>query len=153
MTTSGIVNDKDPFNLNRFETAQEPTYDRALQELQSGQKRTHWMWFVFPQIDGLGKSSKAIFYSIKSEDEARAYLGHPILGARLMECAETLLATDGRTAAQIFGFPDDVKLRSSMTLFAYVYSERSLFHHVLDKYFNSRKDDATLELLGDSVEN
>ncbi len=129
----------DPYNLNRFLTAQESVYDRALAELKSGRKRTHWMWFIFPQIDGLGHSETARFYAIKNLEEARAYLRHPILGARLAECAEAVLAVEGRTAAEIFGYPDDLKLRSSMTLFASVSEPGSVFERVLAKYYHGER--------------
>jgi uncharacterized protein (DUF1810 family) len=107
----------DPFDLARFTSAQESVYDRALAEVRNGQKRSHWMWFIFPQIDGLGFSSTAKHYAIKSAEEARQYLMHPVLGPRLRECTEAVLAVNGRTASQIFGSPDDLKLRSCMTLF------------------------------------
>ena len=108
----------DPFDLGRFIGAQDSVYERVLAELRDGRKRTHWMWFVFPQIDGLGHTSTARHYAIKSLAEARAYLDHPVLGKRLRECAEVLLAVEGRSASAIFGYPDDLKLCSSMTLFA-----------------------------------
>ena len=109
---------KDPFGLSRFIKAQDKIYDRVLHELRSGRKRTHWMWFVFPQIAGLGYSSTTQYYSIKSAEEARQYLKHPVLGERLRECAETILALEGLSVEEIFGYPDDLKLKSSMTLFA-----------------------------------
>ncbi len=107
------------------------------------------MWFIFPQIDGLGHSSTAIFYAIKSIAEARAYLDHPLLGARIKECAEAVLAVEGRSASAIFGYPDDMKLKSSMTLFAAVAEDPgSVFNRVLDKYYGGGKDSATLRILG-----
>src|SRR5690242_1980431 len=107
-----IRSHSDPFDLARFTSAQEAAYDRALAELRSGDKRSHWMWFIFPQVDGLGFSSTAKHYAIKSIDEAREYLSHPVLGARLRECAEAVLAVKGRSAFEIFGSPDDLKLKS-----------------------------------------
>jgi uncharacterized protein (DUF1810 family) len=133
--------------LERFLSAQASIYDQALAELRGGRKRTHWMWFIFPQIEGLGHSATSIHYSIKSQEEARAYLEHPVLGSRLRECAEALCALEGSTASDIFGFPDDLKLRSSMTLFAAVSEPASVFVRVLDKYFQGRHDDRTLQLL------
>ncbi len=138
----------DPFDLARFVTAQEGVYDAALAELRSGRKRTHWMWFVFPQIDGLGHSPISKHYAIKSLAEARAYLDHPVLGPRLRECAEALLAVDGRSASEIFGYPDDLKLKSSMTLFARVAEPGSAFDRVLAQFFGGEEDTGTLRLLG-----
>lgn len=138
---------QDGFDLGRFLHAQNGVYARALAELEGGQKRTHWMWFIFPQIQGLGYSSTAHYYAIKSEEEARHYLNHPILGPRLRECAETLLAIDGRSASAIFGFPDDIKLKSSMTLFAAVTPPGSPFVRVLEKYFAGEQDEKTIALL------
>ncbi len=137
----------DQFDLNRFVQAQEEIYPRALAEIKRGQKRSHWMWFIFPQIDGLGYSSTAKFYAIKSSDEAKAYLNHPLLGKRLVECAELLLKIMGKSAADIFGYPDDLKLRSSMTLFARVSPADSVFSRVLEQYFGGEPDQRTLELL------
>lgn len=137
----------DPFNLNRFVSAQQPIYNDVLAELNSGRKRTHWMWFIFPQIDGLGYSSTSKHYAIKSEAEARHYLDHPVLGPRLVECAEVVMDVQGKSASAIFGFPDDVKLHSSMTLFAAVTAPDSVFARVLDKYFQGQRDDKTLKLL------
>ena len=110
----------DPFNLNRFVLAQHDDYERALAEIKNGRKRSHWMWYIFPQLDGLGSSSMAQRYAIKSADEARAYLAHPVLGSRLLACAEAAVANAGNDATEIFGSPDDLKLRSSATLFACV---------------------------------
>ena len=107
----------DPHDLGRFIEAQAGTYDSAREELRSGRKLSHWMWFIFPQIEGLGRSATARQYSIKSAEEARAYLAHPVLGARLLECTEAVLAVDGRSASDVFGYPDTMKLRSCMTLF------------------------------------
>jgi uncharacterized protein (DUF1810 family) len=137
----------DRYNLSRFISAQEATYETALAELRSGQKRSHWMWFIFPQIRGLGRTSTSEYYSIKSEEEARQYLSHPILGARLLECAEAVWALEGRSASQIFGFPDDLKLKSSMTLFAQITEPGSVFARVLGKFFAGKPDEKTLEIL------
>jgi uncharacterized protein (DUF1810 family) len=136
----------------RFVQAQEGEYDRALGEIESGRKRSHWMWYIFPQYDGLGFSSTSKFYSIKSIAEAKAYLSHPILGPRLLECAEAALALEGRTASEIFGSPDDVKLKSCATLFATISPTDSVFHKLLDKYFRGQRDDQTLQLLGTAAE-
>ncbi len=141
----------DPYDLSRFVSAQAGVYDTALAELRGGLKRSHWMWFIFPQIQGLGHSSTAEYYSIKSIQEARSYLNHPVLGPRLVECAEALLAVNGRTASEIFGSPDDLKLRSSMTLFAAVAEPPSVFARVLDKYYGGEKDMRTLSLLGSAT--
>lgn len=148
MTKAGDTRGQDdPFNLSRFLSAQEGIYAAVLAELRSGQKRTHWMWYIFPQIDGLGYSATSKHYAIKSEAEAREYLAHPILGKRLLECAETVLGLEGPSASEIFGYPDDLKLKSSMTLFAYVTNPESVFARVLDKYFQGKRDTMTLNLL------
>jgi uncharacterized protein (DUF1810 family) len=141
------MNHGDQFNLGRFLKAQEPVYERVLSELRRGQKRTHWMWYVFPQIDGLGFSATTKYYAIKSLEEARQYLNHPVLGARLRECAETILAVEVRSISEIFGYPDDLKLKSSMTLFVCVPNSPSVFAKVLDKYFRGERDAKTLALL------
>ena len=138
----------DPHNLIRFTEAQEPVYSNVLSELKSGRKRTHWMWFIFPQIAGLGFSPTAQLYAIKSLDEARDYLKHPVLGKRLLECSELVLAVKDRSISDVFGYPDDLKLRSSMTLFSYVAEEDSVFDAVLERYFDGKRDARTLELLG-----
>ncbi len=145
--TNKEIDSNDPFDLARFTVAQEGIYDQVLSELTNGRKRSHWMWFIFPQIDGLGHSPTAKRYAIKSEKEAREYLAHPILGTRLVECATTVLDIEGRTAPQIFGSPDDVKLRSSMTLFASIAEPQSIFDLVLDKFFSGHRDPKTLALL------
>lgn len=137
----------DPFDLNRFVEAQEDIYDDALAELRAGRKRSHWMWFIFPQFEGLGFSATSHHFAIHSAAEARAYLAHPVLGPRLVECAEAVLAVAGRSAREIFGSPDDLKLRSSATLFASVSPDGSVFHRLLDKYFDGTPDQRTLELL------
>jgi uncharacterized protein (DUF1810 family) len=138
----------DPFDLGRFVQAQEGVYPRALSEIRSGRKTTHWIWFVFPQIDGLGFSSTAKYYAIKSIDEARAYLAHPVLGPRLLEIAEAAVEVEGRSAHEIFGSPDDLKLRSCATLFACVSPPGSVFERLLGKYYGGERDDKTLRLLG-----
>jgi uncharacterized protein (DUF1810 family) len=138
----------DPYSLSRFVQAQEKDYARALAEIKNGQKRTHWMWYIFPQVDGLGQSTTARFYSIKSIDEARAYLQHPILGSRLIECAQAVIGVHGLSAAQIFGTPDDMKLLSSATLFACISPPGSVFESLIEKYYASRRDESTLRLLG-----
>ena len=140
----------DPYALARFVEAQAPVFAQALAELRAGRKRSHWMWFVFPQLAGLGRSATAARYAIGGLDEARAFLRHPLLGERLRACAATLLTHDGLSAAKIFGHPDELKLRSSMTLFAAAAPEEPLFAAVLDKYFASRPDRATLDLLKSS---
>jgi uncharacterized protein (DUF1810 family) len=137
----------DPFNLDRFVRAQESDYERVLEEIKAGRKRSHWMWYVFPQFAGLGQSPTSQHYSIGSLDETRAYLAHPILGPRLTECANATLGVDGKTAHQIFGSPDDLKLKSSATLFALVSADDSVFHRVLEKYFDGRADERTLTLV------
>jgi uncharacterized protein (DUF1810 family) len=135
------------FDLERFVEAQKTHYTRALDEIRSGRKRTHWMWFIFPQFAGLGSSATAEFYAIRSRAEADAYLQDPVLGARLEECVEALLAVEGRSASQIFGFPDDLKLRSSATLFASVAPPGSVFERLIDKYFGGERDARTIRLL------
>ncbi len=138
----------DPFQLRRFETAQEGVYRQALSELHAGRKRSHWMWFVFPQVDGLGSSPTARNYAIKGRDEAEAYLMHPVLGARLNECCEALLQLEDDDATRVLGQPDDLKLRSSMTLFAAVTSPGSVFEQVLAKFYGGEPDPRTVALLG-----
>jgi uncharacterized protein (DUF1810 family) len=137
----------DPFDLARFTGAQEGVYKVALAEIRAGDKRSHWMWFIFPQIDGLGFSPTAKHYAIKSAEEARRYLAHPVLGARLRECAEAVLAVEGRSALEIFGSPDDLKLKSCMTLFESVAEQDSLFGRVLDKYYRGKRDTRTQQIL------
>jgi uncharacterized protein (DUF1810 family) len=142
----------DPFGLERFVTAQERVYADVLDELRSGRKRTHWMWFIFPQIEGLGHSAMSERYAIRSLDEARAYLAHPVLGGRLLACSETLMAVAGRPASGIFGYPDDMKLQSSMTLFAKALGPGSVFERVLEKHFKGEMDRATLDWLETMVD-
>ena len=131
----GLKPANDPFDLARFTAAQEAVYDDALAEIRSGQKRSHWMWFVFPQLSGLGHSAMSKHFAIKSAQEAETYLRHPVLGRRLIECAEAALAVEGRTARAIFGTPDDLKLRSCATLFAAVPNADPVFARLLEKYF------------------
>jgi uncharacterized protein (DUF1810 family) len=142
-----VVEAADPHDLARFVRAQEATYPSALAEIRAGRKRSHWMWFVFPQLAGLGSSPMARAYAIESLAEAEAYLQHPILGPRLEECAEALLGVVGRTAHEIFGSPDDLKLRSCLTLFARAAAPGSPFERGLEAYFAGRPDGRTLERL------
>jgi uncharacterized protein (DUF1810 family) len=137
----------DPYNLQRFVDAQDPVYDQVRSELEEGHKRTHWMWFVFPQIEGLGHTSMARKFAISSLDEAKAYLQHPVIGARLIECTRLVINTTGRTIEQIFGYPDDLKFRSAMTLFARASTDNSIFEDALRKYFRGEHDRLTLERL------
>jgi uncharacterized protein (DUF1810 family) len=137
----------DPYDLARFVEAQQVNYGEALEEIKAGRKATHWMWYVFPQFIGLGTSPDSIRYAIKSREEAGAYLAHPILGPRLVECAKAVLQVEGRSALEIFGSPDDMKLRSSATLFASVSPTGSVFHRLIDKYFAGKEDVRTIELL------
>jgi uncharacterized protein (DUF1810 family) len=140
----------DPFNLERFVFAQSPggVYGRAVEELRRGQKRSHWMWFVFPQVAGLGHSPMSTRFAISSLEEARAYLAHSVLGPRLVECAAVLLEIGARSAEQIFGPIDALKLRSSMTLFLRAAPGETVFQKVLDRYFGGQADPATDERLG-----
>jgi uncharacterized protein (DUF1810 family) len=137
----------DPFNLARFVKAQDDTYSQAIAELKRGRKTSHWMWFIFPQVEGLGLSPTSVKYAIHGTEEAEAYLEHPVLGPRLEECCQAILALQGRSAHEIFGSPDDMKLRSSMTLFAAVSPDGSIFEKVLRKYFDGERDEKTLEVL------
>ncbi len=134
------------FNLERFTEAQAPVYPQVLQELRAGEKRTHWMWFIFPQLSGLGSSAMAERYAIGSLDEARTYLAHPVLGQRLRECTTLVNNVQGRTAGQIFGWPDELKFRSCMTLFAQA-SSGSEFQAALEKYCGGAGDEETLQHL------
>jgi uncharacterized protein (DUF1810 family) len=142
------VNAIDPYHLARFVKAQEESYAQALSEIRSGRKRSHWMWYIFPQFDGLGFSDTSRRYAIKSVAEAEAYLQHPILGPRLLEIARATLGVEARSALEVFGSPDDMKLRSSATLFARVSPAGSVFEQILDRYFGGKPDDKTLRLLG-----
>jgi uncharacterized protein (DUF1810 family) len=140
--------DADPYDLQRFVDAQRGVHERVLAELAAGRKTSHWMWFVFPQIEGLGHSSMARRYALRGGDEAAAYLAHPVLGPRLVACAEAAIRAPG-SARAIFGTPDDLKLRSCATLFAKVAPEGSVFERVLARFFEGKPDPATAERLGD----
>ena len=138
----------DPFNLERFISAQAAVYPQVLAELQAGEKRSHWIWFIFPQLKGLGRSPQSEYYGIGSLEEAEAYWQHPVLGPRLEECARLVNAIEKGSIEQILGFPDDLKFRSSMTLFARAVPGNTIFNDALKKYFNSDPDPQTLQLLG-----
>jgi uncharacterized protein (DUF1810 family) len=138
---------KDPFNLQRFVDAQERVYAQVLAELRAGRKATHWIWFIFPQIRGLGRSPTAWSFGIASREEAVAYLDHPVLGPRLQECTQLVNKTQGRSAEDIFGSLDALKFRSCMTLFSNVTSDNKIFKDALQKYFASQRDELTLEKL------
>lgn len=137
----------DPYNLERFVIAQNSVFKQVLSELKAGTKMSHWMWFIFPQIRGLGRSSISLEYAISSRNEAQAYLQHPVLGPRLKECTRLVLRVEGRSAADIFDSPDDMKFRSSMTLFAQVSVDDDIFQRALQKYFNGTPDQLTLDRL------
>jgi uncharacterized protein (DUF1810 family) len=137
----------DPYNLQRFVDAQNPLFGHIRAELRAGRKRNHWMWFVFPQIRGLGTSPMASRYAIASRAEAEAYLKHPVLGPRLRECTRLVNETEGRAIEEIFGYPDDLKFRSSMTLFAHATADNKVFIEALEKYFPAGFDPLTLEPL------
>lgn len=143
---------EDRFDLERFVRAQEGAYEEALGELCAGRKRSHWIWFIFPQRKGLGQSATSEFYGIGSMEEAQAYLNHPVLGPRLRECTRAVTAVEGRTAGEIFGWPDDVKFRSSMTLFARAAEAEgdaeaaAEFRAALDKYFGGAEDPRTVDM-------
>ncbi len=133
--------------LQRFVKAQVPLYNTVLKELQNGDKRTHWMWFIFPQIDGLGTSPTAMLYAIKDMEEAKAYLAHPVLGARLLECSLIVAGLNGKSAHDIFGFPDEKKGQSCITLFSIASSTVTVFAEVLAKFYNNEKDQRTIKIL------
>jgi uncharacterized protein (DUF1810 family) len=137
----------DRFNLERFVDAQAPVYEQVRRELKAGGKESHWMWFIFPQIKGLGQSPMSIRFAIASLDEAKAYLAHPVLGSRLKDCATLVLDVEGRTARDIFGSIDEMKFRSSMTLFARAAPDEEVFQRCLDKYFAGAPDPVTLARL------
>jgi uncharacterized protein (DUF1810 family) len=137
----------DPHDLQRFVDAQDRVYARVVSELRAGRKTSHWMWFVFPQVAGLGSSPMAQQYAISSLDEARAYLAHPVLGARLLECTQLVVAMEGRAIRDILGYPDDLKFRSSMTLFAALDDAPPIFNAALAQYFAAQSDARTLEIL------
>jgi uncharacterized protein (DUF1810 family) len=137
----------DPYRLQRFVDAQNPVYERVCAELREGRKRTHWMWFIFPQLAGLGRSSMAVTFAIPCREEAEAYLAHEILGPRLRECTRLVNNVQGRAISEIFGYPDDLKFHSSMTLFANVTSENHIFLGALGKYFSGKFDPQTIAKL------
>lgn len=137
----------DSYQLQRFVRAQDAVYPAVLEELRSGRKRSHWMWFIFPQISGLGHSEMARTYAIASLDEARAYLAHPVLGTRLRECSRLVAQTTGKSVEDLFGYPDDLKFHSSMTLFAEVGEDNQIFLDCLQKYFNGKPDPLTMTRL------
>ena len=138
----------DPAGLERFVKAQAYDYDTALREIRGGRKRSHWMWYIFPQLQGLGFSSTAQYYGIRDLEEAKDYMEHPVLGARLAEISEALLALETSDPSAVMGYPDDPKLRSCMTLFELAAPEQPVFARVLEKYYSGRRDRRTLELLG-----
>lgn len=146
-SSTDVPSPADPFDLNRFLLAQDEDYATALAEIKAQQKRNHWMWYIFPQIDGLGHSPTSKRYAIKSLDEARAYLNHPVLGSRLLECANAVLEIEGRSMHDVFGFPDDQKLRSCATLFAAASPAESVFQAILSKHYDGRRDEKTLQIL------
>jgi uncharacterized protein (DUF1810 family) len=137
----------DIYNLSRFVEAQNPVFDRVMDELRAGRKTSHWMWFIFPQLQGLGRSEMAARFAISGMAEARAYLEHDVLGARLEECVETVLQHHGKSAGQIFGSPDDLKFRSCLTLFRSVQPGSSLYQQALDRFYSGEPDRKTLLLL------
>ena len=142
---SGTAND--PHNLARFVQAQEDDYELALSEIRSGRKQSHWMWYIFPQYVGLGTSAMSRMHAIKSLAEAEAYVNHSVLGPRLLACADAVIGVSGRSATDIFGSPDDLKLCSCATLFARVLPPGSVFHELIDKYFRGQSDERTLRLI------
>jgi uncharacterized protein (DUF1810 family) len=137
----------DPYNLRRFVDAQQAVYETVCRELRQGRKESHWMWFIFPQIKGLGHSEMAQKFAISSRDEAKAYLAHPVLGPRLRECSRIVADLEGKSVEDIFGYPDDMKFRSSMTLFAQTAKDNEIFRRCLDKYFRGEPDRLTLAAL------
>ena len=137
----------DPYDLQRFVEAQDPVYDAVCAELSNGRKESHWMWFIFPQLRGLGHSHMAHKFGISSRQEAEAYLKHPVLGPRLRECSHLVNLVEGRSIHQILGYPDDLKFKSSMSLFASVAPDEHVFREALQKYFGGELDRLTLELL------
>lgn len=141
------MNREDPFDLQRFVEGQNSCFDRVCNELSMGRKQSHWMWFIFPQLKGLGSSGMAMRYAISSKQEAQAYLLHSVLGPRLRRCTELVLTVEGRSIQQIFGNPDDLKFRSSMTLFAHVAAEKGVFQDALQKYFAGELDPLTIAQL------
>lgn len=145
-----MTGDADPDDLERFVSAQEQVIGSVKRELRGGRKRSHWMWFVFPQIAGLGRSEMAQRYAIDSLEEAKAYLAHPVLGPRLRDCTELVLDIEDKTANKVFGSPDDRKFRSSMTLFEIAADDGTLFADALEKYYDGDRDAKTLELVDDN---
>jgi uncharacterized protein (DUF1810 family) len=146
-----MASESDPYDLKRFVLAQERCYASALAEIRRGEKETHWMWFVFPQLAGLGRSATSQHYGLRDLGEAAAYLRHPLLGARLTECFRAAISVQARSARDLFSSPDDLKFHSSATLFACVTPGDPVFQQVLDRYFQGRRDGATLRLLGPLV--
>jgi uncharacterized protein (DUF1810 family) len=145
--TDSTFSSNDQFDLQRFIDAQTPVFEQVISELRRGFKRTHWIWFIFPQIAGLGHSQMAKKFSLSSLAEAQAYIKHPLLGPRLRECTRLVNQVEGRSIQQIFGYPDDLKFRSSMTLFAQATPDNALFQEALQKYFNGELDSQTVERL------
>ena len=145
--TKTLPMDLDDFDLDRFLMAQRSAYDAALAELKRGRKQSHWMWFVFPQMRGLGSSLMAQRYAIGCQEEAAAYLQHPVLGARLSDCTAAVLKHAGKTPSEIFGYPDDMKFKSSMTLFAAAAGPGSMFQTAIDRFFDGKSDEKTLALI------
>ena len=145
---SATTTDVTTFNLERFISAQEPCYSRVVSELRNGNKETHWMWFIFPQIDGLGSSPTARHYAIRSLAEADAYLAHPVLGARLIECTGLVNNVGSKSLREIFGSPDDMKFHSSVTLFSLIEPSEAVFEQALSKYFSGKLDERTIAILG-----
>ena len=137
----------DQYNLNRFIEAQMTTYEGAMLELARGRKESHWVWYIFPQIEGLGRSDTAKLYSIKSLEEGRAYLGHPVLGPRLIEACEILLNLKDASIDEVMGFPDDLKLLSSMTLFEFISGSNSIFTKMIELYFDDERDENSIKLI------
>ena len=137
----------DKYNLNRFIEAQVDSYESAMGELSRGRKSGHWIWYIFPQIDGIGSTDTTKLYSIKSVEEAQAYLAHPVLGERLIKSCEILLTIEGVSISDVMGFPDDLKLKSSMTLFAYISPLNSIFRRVLNEYFEGNLDEVSIKII------
>ena len=142
-----VTTSQDSYNLQRFVDAQDSVFGQVCDELRAGRKQSHWMWFIFPQLRGLGSSEMANYYGISSLPEAEVYLAHPVLGPRLRQCTRLVIEVEGRSIDQILGYPDNLKFRSSMTLFASTSSENLLFKDALQKYFGGKPDQATLQLL------
>jgi uncharacterized protein (DUF1810 family) len=142
-----VASANDPYDLQRFVKAQDPVYDQVCAELRNGRKESHWMWFIFPQLRGLGRSQMATKFGIASREEAEEYLKHPILGPRLVECSRLVTLMEGRSIHQILGSPDDLKFKSSMSLFATIAPDERVFKEALQKYFEGEFDRLTLELL------